>query len=128
GYAQKDPKQEYKREAFNMFNEMLVRFKHAVISNLARVQILSEAEVAALEEARRQPRQMQFQHAEAASVAEAASADAPQLAEPGRPLAAPEAFAPAADTFVRELPKVGRNDACPCGSGKKYKQCHGRLA
>ncbi|MDR3415692.1 MAG: preprotein translocase subunit SecA, partial [Nevskia sp.] len=95
GYAQKDPKQEYKREAFNMFNEMLARFKHAVISNLARVQILSEAEVEALEAARRQPRPMQFQHAEAESaVAEAAEAVpaeamAPPAAAPaGRPLAA----------------------------------------
>jgi preprotein translocase subunit SecA len=129
GYAQKDPKQEYKREAFNMFNEMLVRFKHAVISNLARVQILSEAEVAALEEARRQPRPMQFQHAEAGAVGEPAPAMPPASAQPpGRPLPPAAASPAAADTFVRELPKVGRNDACPCGSGKKYKQCHGRLA
>ncbi len=136
GYAQKDPKQEYKREAFNMFNEMLVRFKHAVISNLARVQILSEAEVAALEEARRQPRPMQFQHAAADSAAAEAAPALPPVQPPaqpaapaGRPLTAqvPAAAAPA-DTFVRELPKVGRNDLCPCGSGKKYKQCHGRLA
>ena len=130
GYAQKDPKQEYKREAFNMFNEMLVRFKHAVISNLARVQILSEAEVAAMEEERRLVRPMQFQHADAASVVADAPAgdEAPAALPPGRPLAQPAAAAVAADTFVRELPKVGRNDACPCGSGKKYKQCHGRLA
>jgi len=128
GYAQKDPKQEYKREAFTMFNEMLARFKHAVISNLSRLRILSEAEVAALEEARRAPRPMQFQHAEA----ESATAEPPQQelppAQASRPLpaAAPAALQP--ETFVRELPKVGRNDPCPCGSGKKYKQCHGRLA
>jgi preprotein translocase subunit SecA len=138
GYAQKDPKQEYKREAFNMFNEMLARFKHAVISSLARVQILSEAEVAALEEARRRPRQMEFQHAEAAPVeATVAAADEPlppqampvqPAVAPSRPLPPVGAPAPQADTFVRDLPKVGRNDPCPCGSGKKYKQCHGRLA
>jgi preprotein translocase subunit SecA len=137
GYAQKDPKQEYKREAFTMFNEMLARFKHAVISNLARLRILSEAEVAALEEARRAPRPMQFQHAEAQGVADAAPpmddtgpapAAAPAAAA-GRPLAAAGPAAPLQpETFVRELPKVGRNDPCPCGSGKKYKQCHGRLA
>jgi len=130
GYAQKDPKQEYKREAFTMFNEMLVRFKHAVISNLARVQILSEAQVAELEAERRQPRPMQFQHAEADSaVAEAPLEADPALAaaQPGRPLTPQEPQAPRPDTFVRDLPKVGRNDLCPCGSGKKYKQCHGRL-
>ena len=140
GYAQKDPKQEYKREAFTMFNEMLARFKHAVISNLARVQILSEAEIAAIEEARRQqPRQMQFEHAEADSAIAPPEAEAPAALPPqrplpaaqpapGRPLPAQAAAAPRADTFVREMPKVGRNDPCPCGSGKKYKQCHGRLS
>ncbi|MBL6750145.1 MAG: preprotein translocase subunit SecA [Nevskia sp.] len=136
GYAQKDPKQEYKREAFNMFNEVLARFKHAVISNLARLQILSEDEIAAIEEARRRPRPMQFQHAEAETAAAAQEAPAP--AQPSAPAAAaapaarPLPPAPAAaarpETFVREMPKVGRNDPCPCGSGKKYKQCHGRLA
>ncbi|MBV8062672.1 MAG: preprotein translocase subunit SecA, partial [Nevskia sp.] len=70
GYAQKDPKQEYKREAFSMFNEMLARFKHAVISNLSRLRILSEEEVAAMEAARRAPRPMQAVHAEAEAVAE----------------------------------------------------------
>ena len=134
GYAQKDPKQEYKREAFNMFNEVLARFKHAVISNLARVQILSEAQVAALEEARRRPREMQFQHAEAQSATAAQEAPAPaapppQPAPAGRPLGAPRPPPPPRpDTVVRDQPKVGRNDPCPCGSGKKYKQCHGRLS
>ncbi|HZR36920.1 MAG TPA: SEC-C metal-binding domain-containing protein, partial [Nevskia sp.] len=130
GYAQKDPKQEYKREAFTMFNEMLARFKHAVISNLSRLRILSEAEVAALEEARRAPRPMQFQHAEAQQLVTGAEAPQEELppAPAGRPLpAAAPAAAAQAETFVREMPKVGRNDPCPCGSGKKYKQCHGRL-
>ena len=130
GYAQKDPKQEYKREAFTMFNEMLVRFKHAVISELARVQFLTEAQVAELEAERRQPRAMQFQHAEAESAvaeAPAVEAAAPAAVQPGRPLAPQAPVPPQPDTFVRDLPKVGRNDACPCGSGKKYKQCHGRL-
>jgi len=102
-----------------------------VISNLARVQILSEAQVEELEAERRQPRPMQFQHAEAESaVTEAPTAAAAPAAAlpPGRPLVPQAPAAPAPDTFVRELPKVGRNDLCPCGSGKKYKQCHGRLA
>jgi preprotein translocase subunit SecA len=137
GYAQKDPKQEYKREAFSMFNDMLARFKHAVTSNLARVQFLSEEQVAAIEAGRRQPRSLQFQHDEAdSSLAPPAAAPLPATtpsaaptAPAGRVLSAQAPAAAArAETFARELPKVGRNDPCPCGSGKKYKQCHGRLA
>jgi len=132
GYAQKDPKQEYKREAFTMFNDMLARFKHEVISRLARIQILTEAEVQALEEARRNAaRPMHFEHAEAQSVVadplvpQDEAAAAPAAA--GRPLAPPMAAATAAAPADRGLPKVGRNDPCPCGSGKKFKQCHGAL-
>ncbi|PTU30683.1 preprotein translocase subunit SecA [Stenotrophobium rhamnosiphilum] len=123
GYAQKDPKQEYKREAFTMFNDILARFKHEVITLLARVRVQSEAEVAAMEEERRKPRELQFQHAEAASPVEQAAA-----AEPSAPRsleAAPEPIKTA--PIMRDQPKVGRNDPCPCGSGKKYKQCHGAL-
>ncbi len=134
GYAQKDPKQEYKREAFTMFNDMLARFKHEVISRLARIQILTEAEVQALEEARRNAaRPMEFQHADAQSaVAEAV----PELAAPppaspmagGRPLnMAPQPARAEQPQQGDDWPKVGRNDPCPCGSGKKFKQCHGAL-
>ncbi|MGQ3055694.1 MAG: preprotein translocase subunit SecA, partial [Nevskia sp.] len=131
GYAQKDPKQEYKREAFTMFNDMLARFKHEVISRLSRIQILTEAEVQALEEARRNAaRPMEFQHADAQSaVAEAVPELAPPPPSPppaGRPLAPPPAMSrPVAPGG--EFAKVGRNDPCPCGSGKKFKQCHGAL-
>ena len=119
GYAQKDPKQEYKREAFTMFDDMLARFKHEVITMLARVRVQSEQEVQAIEEERRRPREMQFQHAEAASaVAEPTEAPRTLEAVPEQPKTAP---------MVRDQPKVGRNDPCPCGSGKKYKQCHGQL-
>ena len=130
GYAQKDPKQEYKREAFTMFNDMLARFKHEVISRLARIQILTEEEVAALEEARRAAAPpMQFQHAEAQSVVAEAAPPLPSApaSAPGRTLTPPVAAA-VPESFVRDLPKVGRNDPCPCGSGKKYKQCHGALS
>jgi preprotein translocase subunit SecA len=138
GYAQKDPKQEYKREAFTMFNDMLARFKHQVISQLARIHILTEEEVAELEAARRNEaaRPMEFQHAESAAAtadAEAAIAVDAAVADGAAPAprrALPTAAAAASvqpETFVRELPKVGRNDPCPCGSGKKYKQCHGQL-
>jgi len=130
GYAQKDPKQEYKREAFTMFNDMLARFKHEVISRLARIQILTEEEVHALEEARRAAAPpMEFQHADVQSVIEAeaaAAAEPAPAAGEGRSLQAPPPMQ-RQETFAREMPKVGRNDPCPCGSGKKYKQCHGTL-
>jgi preprotein translocase subunit SecA len=118
-YAQKNPKQEYKREAFELFTNMLDRIKHDTVSMLARVQVRTEAEIQA-EEAERQrrlERALQLQHA----APESLSSQAPQ------PEAAPAT--PAIVTpFVREMPKVGRNEACPCGSGKKYKHCHGALA
>lgn len=133
GYAQKDPKQEYKREAFTMFNDMLARFKHEVISMLARVQVQTEAEVMAMEEQRRQQdqRPLQFQHAQAPD----ALNETPPPPVPRTPVAEAVAsramdIAPGAsrvDTFMREGRKVGRNDLCPCGSGKKFKNCHGAL-
>ena len=135
GYAQKDPKQEYKREAFTMFNDMLARFKHQVVSVLSKVQIQAESDVAAVEEQRRraaEKRPLQFQHESAPS----ATASPPQDGAPGGPAQAgpggraldPRAAPPARPaTVVREQPKVGRNDPCPCGSGKKFKQCHGKL-
>jgi preprotein translocase subunit SecA len=136
GYAQKDPKQEFKREAFVMFNDMLARFKHEVISVLvARVQIQTEAEVAAIEEEERRrahARAVQFQHADAPpslvdeAPTEELAAAASAVASQGRPLPMSQPQA-RPETFVRSVPKVGRNDPCPCGSGKKYKQCHGRL-
>jgi preprotein translocase subunit SecA len=113
-YAQKNPKQEYKREAFELFNDMLERIKHEVISVLSKVQVRAESDVAAVEEQRRSKAPMEFQHAEA-------SAMAAEGAEPGAE--GEEEHAP----FVREGRKVGRNEPCPCGSGKKYKQCHGKL-
>ena len=116
GYAQKQPKQEYKKEAFELFGEMLERVKREVVSLLARVRIRTEEEIAQAEAAERAraeaiARQMQFQHADTGgygSDEEAASPDF-QLADEG-------------------MPKVGRNDPCPCGSGKKYKHCHGQIA
>jgi len=117
GYAQKNPKQEYKREAFELFSEMLERIKTEVIGYISKVQIRAEADVEKVEEQRRQQAPLQFQHAEASAL----SADE----APGEPAAVGEAehVAP----FVRTGRKVGRNEPCPCGSGKKYKQCHGRL-
>ena len=125
GYAQKQPKQEYKRESFELFGEMLAKVKQEVTSLLARVRIRSEEEVAALESAERQKleaqtRNMQFQHPETGGYGtEDEAAQAQALAAQGMGVLA----APAS----RDEPKVGRNDPCPCGSGKKFKQCHGRL-
>ncbi len=120
GYAQVNPKQEYKREAFDMFATMLERLKYEVVGILAKVQVRTPEDVAAVDEQRRRARAMQFQHAEATSATSAdAVGDAQTSAQPQQP-------APVA-TFVREGRKVGRNEPCPCGSGLKYKQCHGRL-
>jgi preprotein translocase subunit SecA len=125
GYAQKQPKQEYKRESFELFGEMLTKVKQEVTSMLARVRIRSEEEVAAMEAAERQrleaqTRKMQFQHPETGGYgADEEAAQAQALAAQGMGVLATPA--------TRDEPKVGRNDPCPCGSGKKFKQCHGRL-
>ncbi|MCH9826908.1 MAG: preprotein translocase subunit SecA [Gammaproteobacteria bacterium] len=132
-YAQRDPKQEFKREAFTLFNDMLSRFKHEVITILAKVQIQTEAEVEAVEAQRQAPKQIVMQHAEAPSFSQSEGEAPPPPAAPpaaagGRPLnVAPPRAQPKPETVVREMPKVGRNDPCPCGSGKKFKQCHGKL-
>ena len=118
-YAQKNPKQEYKREAFELFSSMLDRIKHDTVSLLSRMQLRTQAEIDA-EEAERQrrlERAMKFQHA----APEQLTAPA---AQPEQPQQEP---APVAQ-FVRDARKVGRNEPCPCGSGKKYKHCHGALA
>ncbi len=121
GYAQVNPKQEYKREAFEMFATMLDRLKYEVVGILAKVQVRTQEDVAAVEEQRRRARAMQFQHAEAPSASFADTAGETQVQNQ------PQQTAPVT-TFVREGRKVGRNEPCPCGSGLKYKQCHGRLS
>jgi len=99
-HAQKDPKQEYKRESFELFTEMLDNLKYDVISVLSKVQIQAESDVEAVEEQHRKSETpAEFQHQSAAGIE-----DKPQM------------------------PRVGRNEPCPCGSGKKYKQCHGKLS
>jgi preprotein translocase subunit SecA len=122
-YAQRNPKQEYKREAFELFTTMLDRIKHDAVSLLSRMQLRSQAEIDAEEQERqrRLARAMQFQHA----APEQVTAPPPQQAnalETEQGAAAPVA------QFVRDTRKVGRNEPCPCGSGKKFKHCHGQLA
>jgi preprotein translocase subunit SecA len=109
GYAQKNPKQEYKREAFELFSAMLEAIKRDVTQTLMNVQIRSEADVAAAE-VPHVPENVQYHHADY----EEALAQTDQQTAEQKP-------------FVRAGEKVGRNDPCPCGSGKKYKQCHGKL-
>jgi preprotein translocase subunit SecA len=126
GYAQRNPKQEYKREAFEMFSTMLERVKHDVVTILSKIQIRRPEDVQAVEPDAPDPRTLKFQHAQAPSLV------APPPPPPDRPADMPaRGPQPEADpiaTYVREQPKVGRNEPCPCGSGKKYKQCHGRLS
>ncbi|QXB56386.1 preprotein translocase subunit SecA [Aeromonas sp. FDAARGOS 1415] len=112
GYAQKNPKQEYKRESFDLFTQMLETLKRDVVSILSRVQV-QERDVEAMEEQQRQ-------QAEAAPRTYTHAAAENQLADEEQAETAPV-------TFVRDEQKVGRNDPCPCGSGKKYKHCHGQL-
>ncbi|MES2900984.1 MAG: preprotein translocase subunit SecA, partial [Pseudomonadota bacterium] len=116
GYAQKNPKQEYKREAFELFGAMLDQIKNEVIKMVMTVRIQTREEIDAAEAALQQSHveNLSYQHADF------------------NPDAAPEdLLAPGAgnqNAAADEGPKVGRNDPCPCGSGKKYKQCHGKLA
>ncbi|RJQ45757.1 MAG: preprotein translocase subunit SecA [Gammaproteobacteria bacterium] len=115
GYAQKNPKQEFKREAFELFAQMLERIKREVLRLLCQGEVVTEQQLEA--EQRRQAAALQFQHAQASAFAAAA----PESGAPERP--AQEHAAP----FVRGERKIGRNEPCPCGSGKKYKHCHGQL-
>jgi preprotein translocase subunit SecA len=118
GYAQKNPQQEYKREAFELFSMMLESIKSEVTKFLMIMQIRNSEEIAAAEEPE-SPKNVQYQHAEFAG-----NEAAPVEAEPEGGVAVAERAQP----FVRPGEKVGRNDPCPCGSGKKYKQCHGKLS
>ncbi len=122
GYAQKQPKQEYKKEAFELFSEMLEKVKREVVTLLARVRIRDEAEIAAAEAQERARaeaigRQMQFQHPEMGGLG--ADEEAAQVVRGNAPISSE-----LGDGGLR----VGRNDPCPCGSGKKYKHCHGQIA
>ncbi|WP_286239689.1 preprotein translocase subunit SecA [Neptuniibacter halophilus] len=118
GYAQKNPKQEYKRESFHLFQELLENIKRDVIRVLSHVQVQQPEDVEAMEQQRReqaQRQQMDFTHDQSSAMTEEADTES-------------EAPQEAVETFVREGRKVGRNEPCPCGSGKKYKQCHGKIS
>jgi preprotein translocase subunit SecA len=123
-YAQKNPKQEYKREAFEMFGAMLEHVKHDTISILTRIRVQGEQDLDDSAERRRAAEAMKYQHAQASALGEAPG-------QGGRPAGQGQRGAqpapPPPETFKRDGRKVGRNEPCPCGSGKKFKQCHGKL-
>jgi preprotein translocase subunit SecA len=108
GYAQKNPKQEYKREAFELFQGLLEQIKFEVIQIVTRVKVQSAEEAEKIEESRRQQDEkttVSMVHDSLSSLSDT----------------------PSESNTAQEQPKVGRNEPCPCGSGKKYKQCHGSL-
>jgi preprotein translocase subunit SecA len=111
GYGQKDPKQEYKKEGYAMFVQMTWRVKSAVVGNVLRLQLVRQESAAEIEQKRIAAQRKAMQRM-TESHADAADGDG-------------KAARPKQETVVRTQPKVGRNDPCPCGSGKKYKKCHG---
>ncbi len=116
GYAQKDPKQEFKRESFTMFTALLTMIKHDIISVLSRVQVRSQEDVEAVEEQRRQAGEVEYQHDKAESMTtEEGTGGTDKQPSHQKPI-------------TREGKKVGRNDPCPCGSGKKFKHCCGAIS
>ena len=129
GYAQKNPKQEYKREAFEMFTQLLEDVKYTVSTTLARLHIPTEEEMVAMQEQQRQLQQeqeMNFIHPENSDQVETQERQAAEEQAKNRGVQRQKQM-PLQQTVVRQGKKVGRNDPCPCGSGKKYKQCHGKI-
>jgi len=116
--AQKNPKQEYKRESFEMFTEMLEQIKQEVMSTLSRVEIRSQEEIDELERQQQMPMDMNYEHADATLQADDNQQSEGQAGDQ----------AGQQKPFVRNDKKIGRNDPCYCGSGKKFKQCHGKLS
>jgi len=128
GYAQKQPKQEYKREAFELFGTLIDRVRADVVRILMNVRIQSPEEIAAAEQRIEQESERRLEQAQAQHVDFAAAAAAQAEAEAGDTMVLAEPEEPKSQPFKRFGDKIGRNDPCPCGSGKKFKQCHGRLA
>jgi preprotein translocase subunit SecA len=119
GYAQKNPKQEYKRESFEMFSQLLDKVNYEVVSALSKFEVRAESDLEQMNAKQRSTidqQRVQYQHAEVSVLADA---DGAEREEESLGVVTP---------FTRESAKIGRNDTCPCGSGKKYKQCHGSLA
>lgn len=113
GYAQKNPKQEYKRESFVLFSDMLERLKHDVVATICTLQLQDAGDVETIEEQRREtlPEAIRFEHQSMTAIETETAQEAEDKNQP----------------YVRGERKVGRNEPCPCGSNKKYKQCHGTI-
>ncbi|MDQ4147094.1 MAG: SEC-C metal-binding domain-containing protein [Pseudomonadota bacterium] len=122
GYAQKDPKQEYKREAFEMFYQMLEQIKHDVVAFLAKVQVHSEQRVDEMEEHNRRAPTMHYEHADAGNALN------PHANPESEQMSLLQEQKPVQQPYRRTGRKIGRNEPCWCGSGRKFKQCHGKLA
>ncbi len=129
-YAQKQPKQEYKRESFELFQELLGNIKRDAVRLLSRVQIEKPEAVEEAERRRREEaeQRMRYSHAETSALQDSQAAEAPSPQGRQGPARAQPDGQPKPETFVRNERKVGRNEPCPCGSGKKYKHCHGQAA
>tara|TARA_Y100001933_G_scaffold13946_4_gene12140 strand:- start:1608 stop:4328 length:2721 start_codon:yes stop_codon:yes gene_type:complete len=129
-YAQKQPKQEYKRESFELFQELLGNIKRDAVRLLSRVQIEKPEDVEEAERRRREEaeQRMRYSHAEASALQASQAAEAPSPQGRQGPARAEPDGQPKPETFVRNERKVGRNEPCPCGSGKKFKHCHGQAA
>lgn len=112
-FAQKNPKQEYKREAFEMFARMLSEITRDVVGILSRVEVQAKDDVESVSEAQAEPAEQNYEYQSGSSEPETT--------------ALPDDRAPVATPFVRDGRKIGRNEPCPCGSGRKYKQCHGKI-
>jgi preprotein translocase subunit SecA len=118
GYAQKNPKQEYKRESFEMFSQLLDKVNYEVISALSKFEVRMEQDLSQMQAQQRQTidqQHVQYKHAEVSVLADETAAERVEE-QPG-----------VVTPITRNSPKIGRNDPCTCGSGKKYKQCHGKL-
>jgi preprotein translocase subunit SecA len=111
-YGQKDPKQEYKKEGYEMFVQMTWRVKSAVVGQILRLQLVKQETAEEIEAKRMALQRRAMQRITESHAAAGGDGEAPK---------------PKQETVVRQQPKVGRNDPCPCGSGKKYKKCHGQL-
>jgi preprotein translocase subunit SecA len=112
-YAQKNPKQEYKRESFDLFGKLLDSIKYDTIRYLSHIEVRSRDDMDRLEQQRRKEQQnREYLHAQTSALSEQENDDK---------------TANAREPIIREGPKIGRNDPCHCGSGKKYKQCHGKI-
>ena len=117
GYAQQEPFQQYRQQSSEMFDAFLNEVMFETIQTLSRIQIKGYEDVDAFEKSQEEPKQLEATHPEAPGIIDVGMADDEEPVVTTQP-----------KPFKRESPKVGRNEPCPCGSGKKYKQCHGRLA